>query len=94
MSKLKLCLAGEYPLDTSRIGGGVLHVIYLLGEAFAERDDKEVRYLRGRGKLAARLQSRLQCKALGGADAVISVAQYGLDAYARWNSKTFTKAGL
>jgi glycosyltransferase involved in cell wall biosynthesis len=169
MSRLKFCLAGEYPADTSRIGGGVLYVMYLLGEAFAERDDidfhivasakgidgvkvverpgvtihyigeprhtivpnvltqpsriapvmrelkpdvvnshghitteaaimagckvvhtihgvthAEVRYLRGRDKLAARLQCRLQYKALSRADAVISVAQYGLDAYARW----------
>jgi len=169
MSKLKFCLAGEYPLDTARIGGGVLHVMFLLGETFAERGDidfhivasvkgidgvkvverpgvtvhyvgepkhtllpnlltqppriasvmrelkpdvvnshhyvttegavlagckvvhtihgvtyREVPYMRGRAKLAAQLQSHLQRKVLGRADAVISVAQYGLDAYARW----------
>ncbi len=39
MSKLRFCLAGEYPANTTKIGGGVLHVMYLLGEAFARRDD-------------------------------------------------------
>lgn len=39
MPKLKFCLAGEYPADTSSIGGGVRHVMYMLGETFAERDD-------------------------------------------------------
>jgi len=41
VGKLRFCLAGEYPLDTNRIGGGVPHVMYLLGETFRERDDIE-----------------------------------------------------
>lgn len=36
---LRFCLAGEYPLDTEKIGGGMSHVTYILGEAFAERGD-------------------------------------------------------
>lgn len=166
---LRFCLAGEYPVDTSRIGGGVLHVMHLLGETFAERTDidfhlvgfakgfdgvtvverpgmvfhrigqpknriipnlltqaariapilreikpdvvnshhcvsteaavlagckvvhtvhgvthREVRYLRGKARLATWFHSYVQRKALSKADAVISVAQYGLDAYAKW----------
>jgi len=45
---------------------------------------REVRFLRGRAKLAAWFQGYVQRKALSKADAVISVAQYGLDAYAPW----------
>lgn len=169
MSKLKFCLAGEYPIDTSRIGGGALHVMYLLGETFAERNDidfhivasakgidgvkvverpgmtihyigqpkrvivpnlltqtgrivpvlrdlkpdvinshhhvtteaaiqagckvvhtihgithREVIYTHGKNKMALLLQSYLQRKVLRRSDGVISVAQYGLDAYAHW----------
>lgn len=165
---LKFCLAGLYPIDSSRIGGGVLNVVYLLGETFAERTDiefhlvgfakgfegisaverpgmifhrigqpknhivpnvltqaakvasvlrdikpdvvnshscvateaaamagckvvhtvhgvihNEVKYLRGKDGLATRLYSFIERKAMNKADAVISVAQYGLDAYAR-----------
>lgn len=169
MSKLKFCLAGEYPAETTKIGGGVLHVMYLLGEAFAKRNDidfhiiasskgirgvrvverpgatvhyveernnsivpslltqpakispvmrdlkpdiinshhdittaaaymaeckvvhtvhgitrEEVKFLRGRSKIAALLQARLQQKSIMQADAVTSVAKYGLDANANW----------
>lgn len=38
---LRFCLAGEYPLDTTKIGGGVWHVMYILGETFSQRDDIE-----------------------------------------------------
>lgn len=168
MSRLKFCLAGEYPADTARIGGGADYIVYLLAETFAQRDDidfhvvgsvkgidgvqvlekpgvtfhlvgesrsrmvpnilaqpariapvlrelkpdvvnshhhitteaaklagcrvahtihgvthSEIQYFRGKRKLAMLLQSHLHCKALRIADMVISVAQYGLDAYAK-----------
>lgn len=39
MSKLRFCLAGSYPADAAKIGGGVLCTMYLLGEVLAQRDD-------------------------------------------------------
>ena len=36
---LKFCLAGEYPADVNKIGGGVLHVMFMLTEVFADRRD-------------------------------------------------------
>jgi len=36
---LRFCLGGEYPLDTTKIRGGVPYVLYLLGETLAERRD-------------------------------------------------------
>jgi len=39
---LKFCLAGQYPLDESRIGGGVEHAVYTLAQAIRERDDVEL----------------------------------------------------
>lgn len=39
---LKLCLAGTYPLDESRIGGGVEHAVYTLAQTLAERRDVEL----------------------------------------------------
>ena len=33
---VKFCLAGEYPLDASRIEGGVAHVVYILAETIRE----------------------------------------------------------
>lgn len=171
MGKLRFCLAGEYAADTSRIGGGVMHVMYLLGQTFAESTDidfhlvafgkgfdgvrtlhasgmifhcieqpknrivpnlltqaarvapvireirpdvvnshhcvateaavlagckvvhtlhgvthKEIPYLRGKARLAAILQSWRERNVLPRADGVISVTQYGLDAYAPWIS--------
>jgi len=39
---LKFCLAGTYPLDENRIGGGVEHAVYTLAQTLAERDDIEL----------------------------------------------------
>ena len=39
---LKFCLAGSYPLDESRIGGGVEHAVYTLAQTLAERTDIEL----------------------------------------------------
>ncbi len=33
---VKFCLAGEYPLDASRIEGGVAHVVYILAQTIRE----------------------------------------------------------
>ena len=35
----KFCLAGEYPQDVNRIGGGVAYIVHVLAQTFAERDD-------------------------------------------------------
>ena len=35
----RFVLAGRYPLDPGRIPGGVEYIMYVLAEAFAERDD-------------------------------------------------------
>ena len=166
---LRLCLAGEYPLDASKISGGVAYILYLLGETLAERKDielhivspvkggretvvetrpgatihhvgvprgrvvpnmlrqvpalasvfrelqpdavnshscvttnaavragcavvhtihgvihNEVRYSKGLRKLSHGLNAFLECKAVSKSDAVVSVAQYGLDQYKKW----------
>lgn len=39
---LKFCLAGQYPLDPARIGGGVDHAVFVLAQTLAERDDIEL----------------------------------------------------
>jgi glycosyltransferase involved in cell wall biosynthesis len=36
---LRFCLAGRYPLDVSKIGGGPQHVMHILSGTFAERHD-------------------------------------------------------
>jgi glycosyltransferase involved in cell wall biosynthesis len=45
---------------------------------------EEVKFLRGRSKIAALLHAQLQQKSIMQADAVTSVAKYGLDANANW----------
>ena len=166
---LRFCLAGEYPVDVSKIAGGVAHVLYLLGETLAERKDinlhivtpakdrrgtrverktgatihyvgvprrrivpnllrqvpvlasvfeklqpdvvnshhcvttnagiragctvvhtihgvihKELPYAKGLRKLSMRLHAVLERAAISRSDAVVSVAQYGLDEYRPW----------
>jgi len=166
---LRFCLAGLYPLDTTKIAGGAEHMTYMLSQTFAERCDidfhvlalvknvdvmdvieqegvtihrvgmprssivpnlltagarlapvfralkpdvvnshdcittdgalragckvvhtihgiksKEAAYLKGRDRMAAYLHHAIESRQVSKASAVISVAQYGLDAYAPW----------
>ena len=166
---LRLCLAGEYPVDVSKISGGVAYILCLLGETLAERKDidlhivtpakgrrgtrverkpgatihyvgvprrrmvpnmlrqvpalvsvfrelrpdvvnshhcvttnaairagctvvhtihgvihNELPYAKGLRKLSMRLHAALERKAISRSDAVLSVAQYGLDQYKQW----------
>ncbi|MCL4553500.1 MAG: glycosyltransferase family 4 protein [Candidatus Marsarchaeota archaeon] len=37
-----MCLAGPYPADQSRIGGGLDYAVYMLAQTLAERDDIEL----------------------------------------------------